>query len=263
VARRGRGGDAGKWHDLYVDYAYELMCLQLWMDTLTDSPCSDKRVRQAIDYGIDKKAIWEGLMAPVGRLNGHVLTPDVFGCNPDIEQTPYDPDKARQLLAEAGYADGLDLEIQTAVGKYLVDRDGCIVIADQLADIGINLTVNVVEPATFLDYLSHNDKRCDMIYLGWYSYGNPSQALQWFATQTPWHKWENEEYSDLFLAAKSSLDEEERLAMYHRMAEIVKEEAPTVPLYQQAAPYGVNNEVVNWRPHPDQQFYLVGVDLER
>jgi len=64
--------------NLYVDYAYELMCLQLWMDTLTDSPCSDKRVRQAIDYGIDKKAIWEGLMAPVGRLNGQVLTPDVF-----------------------------------------------------------------------------------------------------------------------------------------------------------------------------------------
>ncbi len=253
-------GDA----NLHVDFANEQVTLQLFMDTLpaNGSPVADKRVRQAIDSAIDRDTIWKALMGGVGAVNGQMLTPGIFGYDPDIKPTPYDPDKAKQLLAAAGYPNGLKLQLQCPVGKYLVDRDACLAIKDQLAKVGIDVQANIMETAAWAPYLQDPKKRADMIYVGWYSYGNPAQAMQWFSKTQAWHRWENDQYDQLFLDAKTNTDDKARQQDYFKMAEIVKEEVPSVFLMQQAAPYGVSNRVLNFKPHPIQYIDLLHVDLK-
>ncbi|MCL4487125.1 MAG: ABC transporter substrate-binding protein [Chloroflexi bacterium] len=249
--------------NLHVDFANEQVTLQLFMDTLqaNGSPVADVRVRQAIDYGIDKETIWKSLLGGLGALNDQMLTSGVFGYDSNIQPTKYDPDMAKQLLAQAGYANGLKLQLQCPVGKYLVDRDACLAIKDQLSKVGIDVTANIEDQGVWVDYLKNPTKRADMIFVGWYSYGNPAQAMQWFSKTQPWHRWENDKYDQLFLDAKTNLDQKQREQDYFQMADIVKAEVPSVFLWQQAAPYGVSNRVVNWKPHPNQYVYLVDTDI--
>lgn len=251
---------------VYIDIARELVTMQLFMDALpaTQSPLVDKRVRQAVDYAIDKETICEALLGEFCALNGQVLTPEVFGYNPDIEQTPFDPEKARQLLADAGYPDGLTLKLIVPVGKYFVDRDAVIAIKEQLAQVGINVEpLSLADSPTFTAALKAPTERQDMLHLGWYSYGNPAQAFQWFSTAQPWHRWENEEFDQQFQIAQTSMDEDERLGAYHRMAEIIKEETPSVFLWQQPAPYGISDKVEGFKPHPNQSIVLAEVGLQQ
>ena len=249
---------------LHMDYAAEELTLQLFLSTLPEygGPLVDNvALRKAIDYAIDKEALWQGLMGGRGALSGQQLSPTVFGYNPDIEQTPYDPDEAKRLLAEAGYPDGLTLTMTCPVGKYFVDRDNCIAIKDMLADVGIEVDLTVAELAIWVEGLMDPISPWDMIYVGWYSYGNPAQAMQWFSQTQAWSRWHNDEYDEQFLIAKTSLDDDEREQAYWRMAEILKEEAASVFLLQQPAPYGINDRAEGFVPHPAQQIVLTETDI--
>jgi peptide/nickel transport system substrate-binding protein len=249
---------------LHMDYAAEELTLQLFLSTLPEygGPLVDNvALRKAIDYAIDKEALWQTLMGGRGALSGQQLSPTVFGYNPNIEQTPYDPDEAKRLLAEAGYPDGLTLTMNCPVGKYFVDRDNCIAIKDMLADVGIEVDLTVAELAIFVEGLIDPISPWDIIYVGWYSYGNPAQAMQWFSQTQAWSRWHNDEYDEQFLIAKTSLDDDEREQAYWRMAEILKEETPSVFLLQQPAPYGINDRASGFVPHPAQYIVLTETDI--
>lgn len=249
---------------MHMDYANEQVTLQFFLDCLpeTGSPLvTNKKLRNALDYAIDKETLWHALMGERGALSGQMLTPGVFGYNPNIDQTPYDPDMATQLLAEAGYPDGLTLKMLCPVGKYFVDRDICVAAKEMLAEVGVEVDLTIAELAVFFEAVTNPTVRQDMLFLGWYSYGNPAQAMQWFSKTQAWHRWENDEYDELFMIAKTSLDEDEREQAYWGMAEIVKEETPSIFLLQQPAPYGINDGVVGFTPHPEQNIILTETDL--
>src|SRR5699024_6488310 len=76
-------------------------------------PLNDEKVRQAISYGIDRQSIIDGVYDGVGIPAAGPLAPGVFGYDENVEGISYDPEKAKELLAEAGYEDGLDLTIWT------------------------------------------------------------------------------------------------------------------------------------------------------
>jgi peptide/nickel transport system substrate-binding protein len=249
---------------VHMDYAAEELTLQFFLSCLPESGsvlADNVTLRKALDYAIDKDALWQGLMGGRGALSGQQLSPTVFGYNPDIEQTPYDPDEAKRLLAEAGYAEGLTLSMVCPVGKYFVDRDVCIAAKDMLADVGVDVELTVGELAVFVEYLTDATSDVDMIYVGWYSYGNPAQAMQWFSGTQAWSRWNNEEYDEQFLIAKTSMDEAAREQAYWRMAEILKEETPSIFLLQQPAPYGISDRVEGFVPHPAQQIILTETDI--
>ncbi len=249
---------------IHMEYAAEELTLQFFLSCLPESGsvlADNPTLRKALDYAIDKEALWQGLMGGRGALSGQQLSPTVFGYNPNIEQTPYDPDEAKRLLAEAGYPDGLTLSMACPVGKYFVDRDVCIAAKDMLADVGVDVDLTVAELAIFVEYLTNPVSDVDMIYVGWYSYGNPAQAMQWFSSTQAWSRWHNDEYDQQFLIAKTSMDEETRKQAYWRMAEILKEETPSIFLLQQPAPYGISDRVQGFVPHPAQQIVLTETDL--
>jgi peptide/nickel transport system substrate-binding protein len=249
---------------VHMDYAAEELTLQFFLSCLPESGsvlADNVKLRQALDYAIDKEALWQGLMGGRGALSGQQLSPTVFGYNPAIEQTPYDPEMAKQLLAEAGYPNGLTVSMACPVGKYFVDKDACIAAQGMLEAVGVNVDLTVAELAVFVEYLTNPVSEVDMIYVGWYSYGNPAQAMQWFSSTQPWARWHNDEYDAEFLIAKTSMDEETRKEAYWRMAEILKEETPSIFLLQQPAPYGISDRVEGFKPHPAQQIILTEADL--
>src|SRR3546814_5004533 len=93
---------------------------------------------QALNYAIDKKLIIDSLWSGMGAVaNCQPLSPAYFGYNPDLKPYPYDPAKAKALLAAAGYPDGLDLELETTIGRYIQATDIAQIVAAQMAEIGV------------------------------------------------------------------------------------------------------------------------------
>ena len=85
------------------------------------SPIADKRVRQAINYAIDKDTIAEIITYGTHRPASQGAAPGVVGYNPDVKPYPYDPENARTLLEDAGYPDGFDLTATIVIGNYAND----------------------------------------------------------------------------------------------------------------------------------------------
>ncbi|MBI4608404.1 MAG: hypothetical protein HY726_05285 [Candidatus Rokubacteria bacterium] len=99
------------------------------MPTCKEGPLKDRRVRQAINYGVDKEALIKSVLEGNGFAIGGPLTPVMLGYDPEVKAYPYDPERARRLLAEAGYAQGLSLTLNTPSGRYLKDKEVAEAIA--------------------------------------------------------------------------------------------------------------------------------------
>lgn len=122
-----------------------------FMSVREDSPFHDKRVRQAANYAIDRNSISVNLLGGVSPPAGQCATRGTFGYNPDVKPYPYDPDKARALLAEAGYADGFDTEAMVLPGSFPADSEIYQFAAQQLTAVGIRVQLTQIQFPEWLD----------------------------------------------------------------------------------------------------------------
>jgi peptide/nickel transport system substrate-binding protein len=235
--------------------------LILTMDT-RNPPYDDPKVRQALNYAVDKPLILDKMLQGKGTvLQGQMLTSNTFGFNPDLEPYPYDPEKAKALLAEAGYGDGFETSITTRSGKYLSDVDIANVIAAMLADVGVRTAVNVVEQGVFSKMVKAHDMG-PIHMVGWYSLGDADFATVWFTQGSDRAYWENPEYEELFLKGRTTVDEAERLAAYQRMMEIMHDEAPAIFLFGLPSIYGQSDNLAGWGPPSDKVLRLSKAELQ-
>ena len=219
-------------------------------------PFDDPRVREALNLAVDKQTILDRLLMGRGNLlQGQMLTSSTFGFNPDLKPFPFDPARAKELLAEAGYPDGFETSITTRSGKYLADVDICNVCAAMFADIGVRTTVNVVEQGVYSKMTTAMDMG-PLHMVGWYSLGDADFAAVWFTEGGKRAFWKNDEYEKLFVEARSTVDEEARLASYHRMMEIMHEEAPAIFLFGLPTIYGKLETLTNWEAPSDKVLRL-------
>ena len=129
------------------------------------SPVEDVRIRQALNYAVDKEAIAESLFSGIGEiLQGQMLNPNWFGFNPDLDPFPYDPDRARELLAEAG-AEGLEIQLVSLVGNSLLDKETTEVVAGYWAEVGVNAEIFIPEFSEYIDRLIDRENRPDAIFV--------------------------------------------------------------------------------------------------
>ncbi len=129
------------------------------------NPFKDVRVRRAVYHAIDIEAIrartMRGSALPTGG-----MTPSSMPSSPEIEQRlPFDPDRARQLLAEAGYASGFDVTLDCPNNRYVNDEEICIAAAAMLTRVGIRTRVTAMPRATYFPKLEKHDTSFFM--LGW------------------------------------------------------------------------------------------------
>jgi peptide/nickel transport system substrate-binding protein len=217
----------------------------LYADT-TEKPMDDVRVRQAVNYAIDKETIVNSLLLGETKPSqGQVLTEAYLGFNKEVEPYPYDPAKAEQLLADAGYANGLDLELTYPTGSAAMIPDQIVqAIQADLAKVGINLTTSSMPNA---DFVAMNYKRTNLPDLGYIALAlwtlDGADLLQLIgATGGAQQFWQNDKFDELIGAAmKTSGEEREKLT--REAVEVMREDAGFVFLFPQPLTYAVSTDV--------------------
>ena len=132
-----------------VENVSSLRTIFMFMN-FTHEPINDVRVRQAINYAIDNEALAEFVLGGAVRPSDAPIAPGIFGYTP-VGDYDYNPERARELLAEAGYADGFSTSLYTPSGRYLQDIQTVEAMQGMLAEVGITATIETLEWSAYLE----------------------------------------------------------------------------------------------------------------
>ena len=195
------------------------------------SPFDDIRVREAIRFAIDKEMVLQGALTGAGIVANSNLHNRMLGYNADNPETNlYDLEKAKALMAEAGYADGFSCTLKVIPTD---SRDKAAqIIQAQLKAIGIELSIEVLERATFLEVTGNGDYEIVLGTLNWPDADNMLTYL--YGSKGPFN-WQgvysNSEVDQLLLEARQELDHEKRSISYDRVVQIAFEYSHNIPIY--------------------------------
>lgn len=238
--------------------------------TVTREPFDNKLVRQAMNHAIDKQSIIDAFFEGRADIAVNPMPPSVSGYNDEIEGYEYNPEKAKELLEEAGYGDGFEMELwaMTVPRPYMPDGEKVAeVIQKNLADIGITAKIVSHEWATYLELASKGD--ADAFMLGWTGdNGDPDNFLYVLLDEdnigsNNYTYFKNDETHELFIEAQTEVDEEKRIELYKKAQEILHEEAPWVPLAHSIPLLAGSKDITGFLPHPTGSDLLSNVDIER
>lgn len=244
----------------YLDFSYSYLGFNLH-----DPRFSDRRIRQAISYAIDRQEIIDGVLLGMGTIATGPFKPDIWAYNPNVKRYPYDPNKALSLLSEAGWRrDGTDgilkkdglpfaFTILTNQGNEQ-RRKAAEIIQKRLKDIGMQVKIRVIEWTVFLrDFV---DKRnFEAILLGWTTGPEPDQYDIWHSSKTGERElnfisYKNPEVDRLLDLGRHTCEQEKRKVYYYRFQEIIAEDTPYVFLYVPEALPVINSRIKGIEPAP-------------
>jgi peptide/nickel transport system substrate-binding protein len=243
---------------------------------------ADKRVRQAIAYGINRDEMIEGILLGLGKPATGPFKPGTWVYNPNVKTYPYDPAKAKELLAQAGWRDTdgdgiLDKNGQPFVFEIITNqgndvRSKCAeIIQRRLGELGIKVKIRVLEWAAFVnDFI--NKRRFDATILGWTIPLDPDIYDVWHSSKTGpqelnFVSYKNAEVDDLIEKGRSTFDQGKRKKYYDRIQEILAEEQPYTFLYVpdalpiiharirgvEPAPLGIGYNFIKWYVPKEEQ----------
>ncbi|MBA3061151.1 MAG: peptide-binding protein, partial [Nitrospirae bacterium] len=206
----------------------------------------DKRVRQAIAYAIDKSEIIDVVLFGLGSPATGPYVPNTWPYNPNVKRYEYNPEKAKELLKEAGWEDTdgdglLDKDgipfrftIFTNMGNTL-RKNAATIIQWRLAKIGIKVEIRALEWSTFINEFI-DKRRFEAVILGWQIGLDPDQYDIWHSSKTKekefnFISYNNPEVDELLEKGRRTFNIEERKKAYFRIQEILAEELPYLFLY--------------------------------
>jgi peptide/nickel transport system substrate-binding protein len=218
----------------------------------------DVRVRKAAMHAIDRKLIIDKLLAGNAAAISGILSPDAFGKNTSLPDYAYDPEMAKKLLAEAGYPDGVDVEMDSE-GAF---KDIAEAVGSLLTKVGIRTKVVVGEGSQLGSKWRTKGapKTGDMFFTSW---GNGS--LDPFDIFVPTHRtndrgnsagYANPELDKILDEAGVELDVARRAAMYNRAEAMVNADLPYLYLWVPQDIYGVSARLTGWQPSADSRINL-------
>ncbi len=226
-----------------------------------ESPLIDKKVRQALNYAVDKQAIIDSLFfGNAVALNGQVLRKPQIGFNPDLSDYPYDPDKARALLAEAGYPDGFEITFKFPSGRYAQDREVSEAVAGMLSEVGVKADMVALEPGEFLRQLRAKELQ-PMAFVGLAPQDDPDLQVAQYHSTWRYSYIKNAELDALIDAGKQEMDREKRVQIYKDAMALMHEEAPIIFLYGGVDFYGTSAKLSNFMARGDGRFFLYDTAL--
>jgi peptide/nickel transport system substrate-binding protein len=188
-------------------------------------PYSDKRVRLAITEAINKDEVLKGAMFGYGRILGSNVDP----LNPyfvDMSKAvPYDPAKARKLLAEAGYPNGFDAVLRVTPQYPYTVRTGEVLVS-QLAKVGVKVKIEQIEWPSWLSQV-YKDANYDLTIIG---HAEPWDVAN-YANPGYYFRWDNKDFQALYKESEQTVDDKKRREQYVRLQKMMADEAPVVWLY--------------------------------
>jgi peptide/nickel transport system substrate-binding protein len=253
---------------------------------LKDWKFQDRRVRQAITHAIDKEEIIEGVLLGLGLIATGPYKPDTQWYNPKVKDYPYDVEKARKLLAEAGWKssgkegvlekDGKPFEFTILTNQGNESRARCAeIIQRRLAAAGMRVKIRTVEWAAFInDFI--DKKNFEAVILGWTLGQDPDLYDIWHSSKVGQKElnfisYKNPEVDSLLEKGRYTFDYKTRKACYDRIQEILAEDQPYTFLFVpnalpilharfhgvEPAPAGISYNMDKWYvPKAEQRYVL-------
>jgi peptide/nickel transport system substrate-binding protein len=214
-------------------------------------PLSDVRVRQALNYATDVDAIVKNVLEGSGRRLAGPLTPQMFGYDASVKGYAHDPARARKLLAEAGYADGLEITLESPAGRYQGDKEIAEALGGQWQKAGFKPKVQVAEwGAYFKRYLGKQFQDAYLLGLGG-PMQDGDELYNLVSSKGRGLYYKNERVDALFDLGRGTMDPIKRRQVYRDLARAMVEDATWVFLLQQVDIYA-SRDRVSWTPRPDQ-----------
>lgn len=219
-------------------------------------PFNNKTLRQAVSYALDRQAIVDVVYRGSGSLANGPIAPTIWGYNEDLVGYPHDVEKAKQLMAEAGYPDGLEITITVSDSQERVDI--AEMVQNQLKEIGITVKVESLENATYLDRII--DASTQMYILGWITNTGDADYGMYEPFHTGQPTWSNTAcYSNPAVdeqleIGKRSTDSEVRMEAYRIAQELIVDDAPWVFLCNKQEVAACRSNVQGFTVPPSARF---------
>jgi peptide/nickel transport system substrate-binding protein len=224
----------------------------------------DKLIRQAFAYGINKKAIVDNIYYGLGQTAKNTIPPNLWGYNDDIQDYPYDPEKAKELLAQAKFSEKLKEAGQEKITLWSMpvprpyNPNGMKVGEAMQADlkkVGVDVELVTFEWGTYLKKQRTQPPDMDLFQLGWTGdNGDPDNflliLLDGIADPNVRTQWKNEEYHNTIIKAKTTIDMKERTKLYHKAQELIHEEVPMINVAHSLVVWPMKKRVENFKLHP-------------
>ncbi|XOK59853.1 ABC transporter substrate-binding protein [Paenibacillus elgii] len=225
----------------------------------TSGPTADPRVREAIDLAINKKAIIDSLFEGDGKETLTPIIPGIFGAKPDLfGKSNYNPERAKQLLKEAGFENGLTISFTGSVGKSLKDKETSELIAAMLEEVGIKVKMEILESSKFNE--KRNAGTTGDMFLVAYSNSMFDAALL-YKRLKPDTGYNNPEVTKLLGDAEKNMNAQEREKQFQQVQDILAKDRPQIPLLQLSANYGINKRI-EFTPRIDEITYADEIILK-
>jgi peptide/nickel transport system substrate-binding protein len=215
------------------------------------NPFKDVRVRQAVYHAIDIEAIRTRTMRGSALSTGGI-TPSILASNPEAERRlSYDPQRARQLLAEAGYPNGFEVTLDCPNNRYINDEEICIAVAAMLTRVGIATRVTAMPRATYFPKLEKYDTSFYM--LGWGGAITDAQTTLWPVLRSKddktgnggfnYGRYVNPKLDALIDAAGVEMNAEKRRELIRQALAEHNAQVHHVPLHRQMIPWAMRSNV--------------------
>ena len=242
---------------------------------LRDPKFADRRVRQAINDAVNKDELIAGVLLGLGRVSTGPFPPESWAYNAAVKPAPYDPAKAKALLAEAGWTDTdgdgwLDRQGRSFSFTLLTNQGNeerlkaAEIIQRRLKEVGIRVEIRVVEWSAFLSQFI-DPHQFEAVLLGWGLSRDPDLFDLFHSSKTKrgefnFVSYKNEEVDRLLVEGRRTFDQRQRTAIYHRIHQLIAEDQPYLFLYVPealpvvharvrnvvASPIGIGYNLIDW-----------------
>lgn len=248
--------------DLRVEKTDEFRTLFFGFDQASDAikhgdaggqnPFKDLRVREAVNMAIDADAIARTVMRGLATPTGQIIAPGNFGHDPALDVRPaFDPEAAKAKLAEAGYPDGFAVRLDCPNDRYINDEQICQAVTAMLAQIGLDVSLNLMPRAKYFPMLWERDTT--MFLMGFNSpYFDGMYALETLLMSRNddagegiynYALYSNPELDAKVAEASVMIDEDKRRALMHDIYKMVHDDVVYTPLHHQVLVYAMRNNV--------------------
>jgi len=224
-------------------------------------PFTDNRIRQALNYAVNKEAIVEHVLGGAGRASDAPISPVVFGYAP-IKTYKYSIEKAKALLTEAGFPEGFETTLHSPSGRYYKDASLATAVAADLLKVGVKAEIKMMDWDTYIPFILRDQEAAEhrLYVLGWSTLtGDADYGLyplfysdEWPRSGTNASFFKNEKLDQLLETARSTANPNERKKLYKDAMTLIIEEAPWIFLYSEMETIGVRANVKDVMVQPTE-----------
>lgn len=229
-----------------------------------EGPLADKNIRQAISYAIDREALVANALEGIGGVPAYnVFSDELSWCNDTVHKTEYNPEKAKELLAQAGVVDtngdgileyeGKPFTLNLMTYDVMSFKPSVEVIQAQLKELGIQTNIEITTWEITDDKKSNGNYDINLDITVFYENADPDSLSSTFssgsraASLSGYH---NDRVDQLLQEARNTVDESERKEKYDEIQNIVMEDMPLIPLYFDVTHMGINKRLVGYELNP-------------